>query len=220
MRRSARVTEIDDQIALETTSAALRIRTFALRRRAQRCRSRLGGAERLAGAEQALERQRRETAGAERDCQEAEFQRKTCAAKLTSGEPALDRGVARGVSLAELKTELVRFDERRSVRRSGVSRAAGEREGRWPTAGEPWRRPGEPAGAEEERFASGRNCPLRERIGELRLKEQEAAQKRVRASAQKTGPMRPRRRPVGEERALALNGEIARLAARSRPWAR
>ena len=218
------LTEIDDQIALETTQRdAADSNLLRFGEELNVARSRLGGArERLAGAEQALERQRQETAGAERDCQEAEFQRKTCAAKLDELENQqrlIEEQAAReAVSLAELKTELMRFDEAPlgEALQASLARRS-EREGKMSDG----RRAVETAevslrGAEEERFVSEQKLdPLRERIGELRLKEQEArlneesfAHQLEEAGADEFGLAGRLEKGV---RSGALNGEIARL---------
>jgi len=176
------LTELDEQHVLEATQLRAAVETLAqLEDELASARSRLAATrERFSAAERELDLQREHRQKADREFQETEFERKTCAARLEEmaiQQRLLDEQVAQeAVTLAELEAERLRFDEaplgeelqqalaRRAVRedRLGVARQALE-------AAEAALRT-----AEEERLAAEHRLdPLRERINELRLKEQE-----------------------------------------------
>ena len=175
--------EIDEQATLETTQR--RIADANLARFGDELhlgRSRLAAArESFADAERELDRRRQQVQGAERQFQEAEFQRKTCVAKLEELDNQLhfleEQATQEAASLAELQAERVRFDEAplAETLQSGLARRS-EREQKVNDS----RRNVESVdsslrGAEEERIGAEQKLdPLRERINDLRLKEQEA----------------------------------------------
>jgi chromosome segregation protein len=118
---------------------------------------------------------------AEHDFQEAEFQRKTCTAKLEEltgqGRFLAEQAALEETALAEAQAERLRFDEApladrlqqalagRAEREQGVGNARQAVEAIEASL----------RGAEEERLGSEHKLePLRDRINELRLKEQEA----------------------------------------------
>jgi chromosome segregation protein len=135
----------------------------------------------FAQCERALEGQRAAAQSAERALQEAEFERKTCAARLeemSSQQRLLEEQAAReAASLAELQAERLRFDETPlSEGLQGALAARGAREEKVGAARQAVEEvEGNVRAAEEDRLgAEHRLDPLRERINDLRLKEQEA----------------------------------------------
>jgi chromosome segregation protein len=175
--------ELDEQLALETGQRETAADNVARYGEALAlARSQLGTARtHFLVATQDLDRQRAAVQAADRHLQEAEFQCKTCAARLDemSGQQRLleEQAAREAVTLAELEAERLSFDE--TPLADGLQQALAlraEREGRVASA----RQAVEVVeanlkAAEEERLASEQKLdPLRERINDLRLREQEA----------------------------------------------
>ena len=216
--------ELGEHLALETTqreAAADNLERYG--EALALARSQLAAARtQFAVAEAEFERQRTRVQGADRDLQEAEYQRKTCAARLdemTGQQRFLEEQAAReAAALAELEAERLTFDEgplAEGLQQTLTVRA--EREQKVGIA----RQTVETVeanlrAADEDRLASEQKLdPLRERINDLRLKEQEAR-------LNEEGFLQQLRDAGADEaelatllekgvRSSALNSEIARL---------
>ena len=180
---AAELAEIAHQCATESDhrrfAQAEVERLQALRSRADAALA--DAAVRFGASESALQEQRRALAEAEKESQEAVFEQKTCAQRIADLEQVLnglDEQRARlGESGSTLRAEAVRFDETplaeelqraleaRAVCERALSQAREEQQGSESTLRQ----------TEQERLGGEQRLePLRERIGELRLKEQEA----------------------------------------------
>ncbi|MFO1206686.1 MAG: chromosome segregation protein SMC [Burkholderiales bacterium] len=175
--------ELDQQIATEQSegeAAAANVARFS--EVLGVARSQLTDARaRFTQADAALAAQRGAVQGAERQLQESEYQHKTCAARLdelAAQQRLLEEQVARETaSLAELEAERATFDEaplaEKLQQMLGVRALREQRVGEARQAVETVE--GDLKSAEEERLASEQKLdPLRERINDVRLKEQEA----------------------------------------------
>ena len=177
------VVELDEQLTLEARERQAAVDNLERYGAALAlAKSQLASARtQFAIAEQALERQRTAVQAAERDLQEADYQWKTCAARLeemTGQQRLLEAQAAReAASLAELVAERLTFDEAPLADALQQALAVGaEREQNVSVA----RQAVEAVeanlkAAEEDRQASEQKLdPLRSRISDLRLREQEA----------------------------------------------
>ncbi len=216
--------ELDQQIAVvqaEGEAAAANVARFSEALTVARaCLS--DSRAQFANADQALAAQRTAAQSAERQLQATEYQHKTCAARLDdlgAQQRMLEEQTARETaSLAELEAERSNFDE--APLAGKLQQALTVRAAREHSVGEA-RQAVETVevnlkSAEEERLASEQKLdPLRERINEVRLKEQEARlnEESFQQQLDQVGADQAELAGLLEKgvRSGALNGEIARL---------
>jgi chromosome segregation protein len=216
--------ELDEQLTLETAqqqTAADNLTRFG--EALVFAQSQLATARtRFAVAEKALDGQRTAVQIADRDLQEAKYQRKTCAARLEEmiGQQRFleDQAAREAATLAELEAEQLTFDEGPLAEGLQQSLAVcAEREQKVGSA----RLAVEAIeanlrAAEEDRLAAEQKLdPLRERINDLRLREQEARlhEESFLQQLQDAGADEALLATLLEKgvRSGALNGEMARL---------
>ena len=223
---AAELSEIDAQSAheREQLDAAMRNVSALEERRSALQAELVAAGEAYASAAEQLEKQRRELQQAERTEQEATFQLKTCGAKIEESDHAIELIEN---NLALVKEAIVRHEQERSALNEAPLNA--ELEG---VLGKRTERERALAGArdmletnetalrqgEQERLAVEQALgPLRDRIGDIKLKEQEArlteeqfAQQLAEAGAEEAALV-----PLLEKgaRSSHLQNEVARLNA-------
>lgn len=217
--------ELDQQVAAESNERETAAANVARYDEALAlARSQLAATRtQFAAADQALAAQRAAVQAADRELQETDYQRKACAARLDElggQQRLLAEQVAReAATLAELDAERLTFDETplaEALQRSlGVRAEREQKVGNARLAVETVE--SDLGAAEEERLACERKLdPLRSRIADLRLKEQEARlnEQGFAQQLQDAGADEAELAGLLEKgvRSGALNTEIARLS--------
>ena len=179
-------------------------------------------AARFSASESALQEQRRALQEAEKESQEAVFEQKTCAQRIVDTEQVLaglDEQLARlEESEGALRTDVVRFDETplaEELQRALDARGVCERALAQARDGQHGLEANLRQSEQDRLSAEQRLEPLRERIGELRLKEQEArlTEEQFEQQLVEAGADQERLRAQLEKgtRSGRLNAEISRL---------